>query len=185
MLLDKEANTGYWKQTDLWINDFIYSTQVFWTSMVSQALRSVLIRNWQAWMAQWKCVECSRSCKKKRDESWENGRKELSVWTVGGMTNIGLPQRDNNVISSPSPCKILYLNNGFSTPKHAEGSSPPTVSTPTCDYRLTTKYFTVLHIPEWHCWLSIYLDEGLFSYIERSSIGGSLRWEREKSIKAY
>ena len=59
------------------------------------------------------------------------------------------------------------------------------VSTPTCDYRLTTKYITVLHIPEWHCWLSIYLDEGLFSSIEQSSIGGSLRWERKKSVKAY
>lgn len=38
-----------------------------------------------------------------------------------GMTNPGLPQR-SKLVSSRSPCKILYSNNDFSTPKHTEGS---------------------------------------------------------------
>lgn len=174
MSLGKEAAVGYVKQTYPWTNDFIYSTHIYWAYTMRQAPSQYLLGIDRR--GTMKYVEYSRSWLQKRDESKENSHKESSVRTIMNMKNLALSQGDSNPISSPSPCKILCSSNCFITPWLHQGvfytDSP---FTPACICLHTTKDVTVFHLTGWHCWLFIYLSEGLLSSTEHSSNGDSLR----------
>lgn len=134
-------------------------------------------------MALWEYMEYSRSWLYKRGESQENGHKESSLRTILYMTSPGWSQGDIRLISSPSPLEILH-SNSFSTPKRTVKSSPtpPPLFTPTCTCTLV-KYITVLRFTGWHCWLFIYLHEGLFSYMEHCLTEDSLRRDKETVLR--
>lgn len=98
------------------------------------------------------------------------------------MKNLSLSQEDSNPVSSPSPCKILCSSNCFITPwLHQRVFYSP--FTPACIYLHATKDVAVLHLTGCHCWLFIYLNEGLLTSAEHSSNGDSLRKDKEKVLR--